>query len=189
MNTWTKLLSFSVLLYVASVVLVNLGFSAVPMIETPVGMLSPMAVVVGAVFVIRDYAQRAAGHWVLAAMLIATVLSFLLANPFVALASALAFASSEIADYLLYTFTKRPFHQRVVLSSLVSAPIDTAVFLFGINGFTIGTFVLMVLSKLVAALVIWITYRSGSIAEPTIGDGGEAVPAGVANPNYQDRWQ
>lgn len=189
MNSIFKLLSFSVLLYVASVVLVNIGFSYVPMIATPIGMLSPMAVIVGAVFVIRDYAQRAAGHWVLVAMAVATGLSFLLADPFVAFASALAFATSEIADYLLYTFTKRPFHQRVALSSLISAPIDTAVFLFGINGFTIGTFILMVLSKLIAAVVIWITYSTGSVAEPVIDDNGEAAPAGISNPHYQDRWQ
>ena len=186
MNSVSKLLSFSVLLYVASVVLVNLGFSWVPMIPTPIGMLSPMAVVVGAVFVIRDFAQRRAGHLVLVAMVVATVLSYLLADPFVAIASAIAFATSEIADYLLYTFTKRPFHQRVVLSSLISAPIDTAVFLFGINGFTFGTFVLMVLSKLIAALVIWLTYRSGSVAEPEIDANGEALSAKAA---YENRWQ
>lgn len=172
---WTRLFSISVILYIASVVGVNLGFSFVPMIDTPVGLLSPMAFIVGATFVIRDYAQRASGHWVLVAMAIATGLSFLLANPFVAAASAVAFASSEIADYLLYTFTKKPFHERVILSSLVSAPIDTAVFLLGISGFTIGTFVLMVLSKLVAAVIIWAVYRSGAVAEPEVDAMGEKV--------------
>lgn len=149
----------AVLLYVATVVLVNIGFSYVPMIETAIGLLSPMAVVVGAVFVIRDFAQRRSGHLVLIAMVAATVLSYILADPFVAIASAIAFASSELADYLIYSFTKRPFRERVLYSSLISAPIDTAVFLFGINGFTVGTFVLMVLSKLIAAAFIWFTYR------------------------------
>lgn len=178
-----KLLSFPVILYIVSVVAVNLGFSLVPMISTPVGLLSPMAVIVGAVFVIRDYAQREAGHWVLLAMVIATGLSFLMADPFVAFASALAFASSEIADYLLYTFTKQPFHRRVVVSSLISAPIDTAVFLFGINGFTIGTFILMVLSKFVAAGVIWWLYSSGTIKEPVINSNGEDIAP--QDPLYQ----
>lgn len=155
-----NLFAFSMLLYVATVVLVNIGFSYVPMIMTPIGLLSPMAVVVGAVFVIRDFAQRKAGHLVLVAMAAATLLSYLLADPFVAVASALAFASSELADWAIYSATKKPFHQRVLYSSLISAPIDTAVFLFGINGFTIGTFVLMVLSKLIAAGVIWTIYRN-----------------------------
>jgi len=176
-----KLLSFSVILYIASVVAVNLGFSLVPMIATPIGMLSPMAVVVGAVFVIRDFAQRRAGHWVLLAMVIATALSFLLADPFVAFASALAFATSEIADYLLYTFWKKPFHQRILVSSLISTPIDTAVFLFGINGFTIGTFILMILSKMIAAVVIWFYYKSNPINEPVVDINGEALDS-VSNP-------
>lgn len=154
-----RLFSFAMVFYVLAVVGVNIGFSYVPMIETPMGLLSPMAVVVGLVFVVRDFAQRTSGHLVLFAMLLATGLSYVLADPFVATASALAFATSEVADYLLYSFTRKPFHHRVMLSSLISTPIDTAVFLFGINGFTIGTFVLMVLSKMVAATVIWITYR------------------------------
>ena len=160
-----KLFAFSMLLYIATVVLINIGFSYVPMIETPIGWLSPMAVVVGAVFVIRDFAQRTSGHLVLVAMLIATFLSYILADPFVAIASAAAFASSELADWAIYTATKKPFHQRVLVSSLISAPIDTAVFLFGISGFTVGTFVLMVLSKLVAALIVWGMYRERQAQE------------------------
>lgn len=163
----------SVLLYVASVVILNLGFSYVPMIPTAIGMLSPMALLAGAVFVIRDFAQRKVGHWVLLAMVVATVLSYLLADPFVATASAAAFAAAEIADYLIYTLTKKPFHQRILLSSIVSTPIDTLVFLFGINAFTIGTFILMVASKLVAALIVWISYTVRKKDVPITGDGHE----------------
>jgi uncharacterized PurR-regulated membrane protein YhhQ (DUF165 family) len=163
-------------LYVATVVLVNLGFSYVPLISTPIGDVSLMAIVVGAVFVIRDYAQRRSGHWVLAAMTLATLLSYLMADPFVALASAAAFASSELADWLIYTVTKRPFRERVIISSLVSAPIDTAVFLLGINHFTVGTFALMILSKLVAAFVIWNYYALRPEAQPAItSEGTQAV--------------
>lgn len=181
----TKLLSFSVLLYIASVVGVNVGFSLVPMIETPVGLLSPMAVIVGFTFVFRDYAQRTAGHWVLAAMVIATGLSFLLANPFVALASAVAFGVSELADYLLYTLTRLPFHKRVLWSSAISTPIDTLVFLFGINGFTIGTFVLMVISKMIAAVIIYALYESKTVAEPLVDTDGVGYDASKA---FDDPW-
>lgn len=141
--------------YILSILLVNMMFTWIPLIETPLGMLSPTALVVGAVFVVRDYAQRAVGHWVLAGMAVGAVLTWLLADPFVAYASVLAFVSSEITDWLLYTFTKKPFYQRVLISSLLSTPIDTAVFLFFIDQFHAGTFVLMVISKLVAALIIW----------------------------------
>lgn len=154
-----KLLSASVLLYIATVLILNIGFSYVPMIDLGFGMFSPMAIVAGLVFVVRDFAQRKAGHWVLVAMLIATVLSFLLANPFVAVASALAFGVAEIADYLVYTLTKKPFHQRILISSIVSTPIDTVVFLLGISAFTWGTFGLMIFAKLIAAVVIWALYK------------------------------
>lgn len=171
------LLAPAVLLYVASVVILNIGFSYVPLIPTDFGLLSPMAVVAGGVFVIRDYAQRKAGHWVLLAMIAATLLSYLLADPFVAVASAAAFITSELADYALYSFTKKPFHKRVLWSSAVSTPIDTVVFLYGINNFTVGTFVLMVLSKMIAAVAIYLTYRTTGERVPITDDGAEIKQA------------
>lgn len=155
-----SLLSFPVFAYIGLVVLVNVLFSIVPMIQTPIGMLSPVAVIVGAVFVVRDYAQRAAKHYVIIAMLVATVISYMMADPFVAVASALAFFTSELFDWALYTVTKKPFHQRVLISSLASTPVDTAVFLWWINDISPGTFALMVASKLIAAVVIYTYYAN-----------------------------
>lgn len=153
-------MSVTMSFYVGLVVLVNILFSVVPMIETSIGFVSPVAVIVGLVFVARDFAQRASGHLVIVAMLAATVISYLMADPFVAVASALAFISSEVFDWLLYTITKKPFHKRILISSLFSTPVDTAVFLFMINGMSVGTFVLMVASKLVAAVVIYLWYAA-----------------------------
>lgn len=159
---FSKLFAPAMALYVASVVLLNLGFSYVPLIPTEFGLLSPMAVVAGAVFVVRDFAQRSSGHYVLFAMILAGVISYLLADPFVAIASVAAFATSELVDWALYSFTKKPFHQRVLISSALSTPVDTVVFLYGISAFSTGTFVLMVLSKMIAAVVIWAMYRKRS---------------------------
>jgi queuosine precursor transporter len=155
-----KLFHPFMLLYVGTVLILNLGFSYVPMIETAIGFLSPMAVIAGVVFVVRDFAQREVGHYVLIAMLVAALLTFGLADPFVAIASVTAFAFSEIMDWALYTVTKKPFHQRVLISSLISTPIDTAVFLYLINGMTAGTFALMIGAKMLAALYIWYAYRA-----------------------------
>lgn len=146
--------------YVITILLLNFGFSYVPMIPTAFGLISPMAVVAGVVFVVRDFAQREAGHYVLVAMALAAVLTFLLADPFVALASVVAFGVSELTDWLLYTVTKKPFHKRVLISSLISTPVDTAVFLLLISGLTPGTFVLMVIAKMLAAAVIFFWYRA-----------------------------
>lgn len=153
------------LAYIASVVAVNIGFSYVPPIATPLGMFAPMALFVGAIFIIRDYAQRASGHFVLVGMLIGSVVSYLLADPYVAVASAAAFAVSELIDWVVYTVLKRPFHQRVMISSLFSVPVDTAVFLLGIGFMHLGTFVIMVLSKLVAVGLVYAHHRGQQVSQ------------------------
>jgi len=107
------------------------------------------SVIAGLVFVARDYAQQEVGHKaVLALMLVAGVLSYLLADPFVALASISAFAISEITDYIVYSKYKGDFNNRVVVSSLVSVPIDTAVFLAIISHLSVLSFAVMCISKL-----------------------------------------
>lgn len=158
-----KLLSPWLLAYVATIVLVNIGFSHIPPIETQFGLFAPMALVVGGVFVLRDFAQRQAGHYVLVAMGIGALLSYAMASPYVAIASALAFAVSELVDWVIYSTTKKPFHERILWSSVVSTPIDTVVFLLGITAFSWGTFFVMIASKMVAAIVIWWIYNT----EPT----------------------
>lgn len=180
----SKFISIGVLAYVASVVILNIGFSYVPLIETPFGMLSPMALLAGAVFVLRDFAQRKVGHNVLYAMVAATVLSYILADPYVATVSAIAFAVSEIADYLIYSLTRKPFHQRILISSFISTPVDTAVFLLGIEHFTVGTFCLMVASKLVAAFVVWGHYKVQNRDVPIDANGHEVSTFATARRGF-----
>lgn len=141
--------------YIASILIVNILFSYVPLVPTPIGLLSPVAVLVGTIFVLRDFTQRSIGHRVLWGVAIGAVLSYLLADPFVATASVLAFVASELSDWGMYTITKKPFYQRVWISSLVATPIDTLVFLLVINQMLPGTFILMVISKLIASAIIW----------------------------------
>ena len=45
------------------------------------------------------------------------------------MASAAAFAVGELGDWAVYTFTRRPFSQRILISSLIGAPLDSIVFL------------------------------------------------------------
>ncbi|MFN4283752.1 MAG: VUT family protein [Alphaproteobacteria bacterium] len=153
----SKLLSLRfTALYVALIVLVNYGFSVVPLVKLPDGtMWPPMSLIVGFIFVVRDFAQREIGHRVLIAMLIGAALSYVMADPYVAVASAAAFLVSEAADWLIYSLTKRPFSQRILYSSLLSTPLDSAVFLFGIGHFSIAGVVTMTISKLAGAFVVW----------------------------------
>lgn len=151
---------FYAVFYVFSVVLVNWLFAVVPPVVLPGGEIwPPISLVVGFVFVIRDYAQRAIGHKVLFAMLTGAGISYFMAGPEIAFASAAAFLVSEMLDWAMYTYTGRPFSQRVLLSSLISAPVDSAVFLFCIHMAGVGAVCIMTLSKLVGALVVFFLVR------------------------------
>lgn len=151
--------------YLAAIIGANIGFSYLPMIALPGGqMLAPMSFVVGAVFVLRDLAQRELGHRVLLVMGVGLLASYIMADPFVAIASAVAFAVSELADWLVYTLTKKPLAQRILISSVVGTPLDSAVFMFVAGFFSWPGLLIMTASKMVAAVAVYAYYRRGSHA-------------------------
>lgn len=154
MNMFMKL-RFTAL-YILLIVAVNYGFSVVPPIELFAGELwPPMSLVVGFVFIVRDFAQREIGHRILFAMAIGVGLSYVMADPYVAMWSAIAFMVSELADWAVYTWTKRPMSERVIYSSIISAPVDSAVFLIGLGFATPIGIALMSASKLLGAIAVW----------------------------------
>lgn len=131
--------------YVASIVGVNLLFGVVPFIGS---------FVVGGIFILRDFAQREIGHRVLLASVAGIGISYAMAGPGVALASAAAFGASEACDWAVFTLTKRPFRERVIASSLVSVPVDSAVFLLALGAFGWAPLAVQIASKLVALAVV-----------------------------------
>jgi len=142
-------------IYIALIVLVNWAFTVVPLVKLPDGtMWPPVALIVGFVFVARDFAQREVGHYVLAAMAIGVAISYFM-NPQVAMASAAAFLISELADWAVYSFTKRPLSQRILFSSILGTPVDTVIFLSLIGFFSVTGAVVMTASKLLGALIVW----------------------------------
>jgi uncharacterized PurR-regulated membrane protein YhhQ (DUF165 family) len=153
-------------LYIALIAFVNWAFVVVDPIRLPGGVIwPPMTVFVGFVFVVRDFAQREIGHYVLAAMLVGVMLSYFMAGPNVATASALAFLISEMADWSVYSFTRMPLSQRVLWSSVISTPIDTFVFLSMLDFFSITGAAVMTLSKLVGAVIVWWLVRRRELRE------------------------
>ena len=143
-------------LYVALIVAVNYAFTVVPLVKLPDGtMWPPVALLVGLIFVARDFAQREGGHKVLLAMLVGVAISYFMANPFVATASAAAFLISELVDWAVYTYTKRPLSQRILFSSLLGAPVDSAVFLGLLSLLSPVGIAAMTASKLVGAFIVW----------------------------------
>lgn len=151
---------FTVLVYILLIAGVNWLFDVTPLIALPGGEVwSPAALVVGFVFVVRDFAQRKVGHYILLAMLAGIVISWYMASPQLAFASAVAFAVGETADWALYSYTKKPFSQRILLSSLIGAPLDSVVFLFLIGIPSFAGALVMSISKLAGALVVFMLVR------------------------------
>ena len=118
-------------------------------------MFPPITLLEGLIFILRDFAQKEIGHRVLIAMAIGAILSYVMADPFVAIASIVAFTISELVDWAVYTYTKRPLRDRILLSSAVGTPVDSAVFLSMLGFFSPVGFILMVVGKMLAAVLIW----------------------------------
>jgi uncharacterized PurR-regulated membrane protein YhhQ (DUF165 family) len=144
------------IVYIALIVAVNYGFTVTPLVALPGGeKWPPISLLVGFIFVARDFAQREIGHRVIIAMLAAGALSYIMADPFVAAASVAAFLFSEFADWAVYSFTGRSFADRVLLSSAVGTPLDSVVFLGIVGQLSMAGVLAMTASKMLGALAVW----------------------------------
>ena len=152
-------------LYLVLIPFINWCFEHVPTFNLPTGGdWNPMTVVTGLVLVVRDFAQREIGHWIFIFLAIGLVLSVYTSSPNVALASACAFAVSEIIDWALFTFAKLPLSKRIFVSAGISGPIDAAVFLwiasYSIPGiFNIWSLLASVVSRLMGCLVVYLLMK------------------------------
>lgn len=129
-------------LYVATIPAANwlighFGTVCVPngpcMIPVAPGILAPSGVLmIGAALLLRDLVQRIYGPaWSLGCIGIGAALSFLLADPFIAMASGAAFLFSELADFAVYTpVSRRSFVLALLLSCTAGALVDSALFLW-----------------------------------------------------------
>lgn len=147
------------IVYIIAVVAINSIFVYAPYLSIFGELVSSGDLVVGAVYVLRDFVQREIKHYVILAMLIGCYFSYVLADKNIALASASAFFVGEFIDWLIFTFTKKPLSQRLLLSSGFSAPIDSAVFLYlmqQLNG--VGLFALTA-GKFMGIFAIWFIWR------------------------------
>src|ERR1044072_3278328 len=142
-----------VVVYIVSIVLVNWLFVAVAPWPTVFGDVYLANVVGGFVFVLRDYGQRQVGHKILLATLVAGIITYFMVDQVIAVASLTAFVLSETTDWAIYSFTRRPLQQRILLSSLVAVPLDTLAFQFLANYLTPAPFTTEVLSKALGVFV------------------------------------
>lgn len=162
--------------YIAFIVLVNVLFIPENLIEGVtqwttsnwMGTLYLANIIVGVVFVLRDYAQREIGHKVLLATALAGIPVYYFAGPGLAIASMIAFMLSEMTDWAVYSFTKRPLQNRIILSSLIAVPVDTLAFQHLAGYLTPAAFVTEVASKAIGVAIVWylLKLRFGNAEAP-----------------------
>lgn len=135
MRSWigiAAMVAFGVAIVLANVLTSTFGFVPVGFgLEATAGTY-----MAGVVLALRDVIQDTCGRWALAGVIAAgVVVSFVLADPFIAVASAVAFLFSEIADLVVYTplrararFGDRRWAVAVGASNVVGAIVDTVLF-------------------------------------------------------------
>lgn len=159
------LIAFGLTIPAANWLIGNVGTACIPsgpcLIPVGFGLEAPSGVLmVGAALVLRDMVHRFLGwRWAVGAIIAGAGLSSVLAPPALVVASAAAFLLSETADLLVYApLARRRMIAAVVLSGIVGAAIDSAVFLwlaFGSLDFIAGQVLGKVWMTLLAVPMIW----------------------------------
>ncbi|MEE4253492.1 MAG: VUT family protein [Desulfuromusa sp.] len=114
--------------YLGSIILGNIMVHSLGLV-TVLGLTFPAgAVAIGMTFSARDFVQERYGKvgcwgW----MLIASVITFAF-NQQLALASVCAFFIAELSDWVIYTNMGGSFKKRLLLSNLISTPLDSLIF-------------------------------------------------------------
>lgn len=141
--------------YILFIVFINMLYLHMPMYTVFGSTFSAADVLVGVIYLVRDFAQREIKHYIFLAMLIAAILSYFLADKNVAIASVSAFVVGELIDWTIFTFTQKPLSKRLIWSALASSPFDSLVFLAISHHLSLVSFIMMTLGKLIGVLVLW----------------------------------
>lgn len=164
------MLALALAVYVATIVLANVLTDRLGLVPVGFGLVVTAGTfAAGLALIARDWVQQSTPRrWVvLAAIVAGAALSYVLASPALAVASALAFAVSELVDLGVFTRVRgRSLALAVLLSSLVAAPVDTVLFLV-VAGFPLtwsavaGQFLVKTALAGIVAVVIASQQREG----------------------------
>lgn len=162
---WIVLAGFLATIPLANWLIHNVGTTCVPdgpcLIPVAPGLMAPSGVlVIGLALVLRDAVQQNMGRaWAAGAIVVGAAISYLVATPFLALASFSAFLLAEAADMAVYT----PLRERgqialaVMASGVAGSIVDSVVFLwlaFGSLDYMAGQVVGKLWMSVIAALLI-----------------------------------
>jgi len=125
--------------FLACIVAANYVTTEYGMIPVGFGLLATAGTYfAGLTFVLRDSVQDGLGKYATFGLIVlGGALSYLVSDPFIALASGVAFLASETADLAIYTpLRNRGYVRAAVASNIVGSVVDTFLFLW-IAGFPI----------------------------------------------------
>lgn len=150
----------------------NVGTVCVPagpcLIPVAPGLMAPSGVLlIGAALALRDAVQEAMGRaWVGGLIVAGAALSLVFAPAALAMASAVAFLLSELADFTVYDrLRKRALWWAVLASGVVGAVADSLLFsalAFGTVKWAPGLILAKVYAS--AAFALWLAARRGRVA-------------------------
>lgn len=160
--------AIAILVYVAAIVAANVVTFHFGLVPVGFGLLVTAGTfAAGFALLARDFVHRYANvWWVLAGIALGVALSWVFASPAIALASAAAFAVAELVDLGVYLWIRpRGFVKAAFVSNVISAPIDTVVFL-AIAGFPltfesiVGQFIGKVFWATLIPLALYVAIRA-----------------------------
>jgi hypothetical protein len=134
-----KIATVAATAFVACIVAANYVTTRYGMVPVGFGLIATAGTYfAGLTFVLRDTVQDASGKAATMGLIIlGAAVSYLVSDPFIALASGVAFLASETADLAVYTpLRERGYLRAAVASNVVGAFVDTVLFLW-IAGFPI----------------------------------------------------
>ena len=154
--------------FLSTILFANYATSTWGMVPVGVGLVATAGTYfAGLSFVLRDSVQDAYGkRWAIALVVAGALLSYLIADPFIALASGVAFLVAELADLAVYTpLRKRGYIRAAVASNIVGALVDTVLFLW-IAGFAVWSAVpgQMVAKVAITAVVVGVVVMARAVS-------------------------
>lgn len=167
LSGWLSLVLFVLMIPLTNWVIMNVGLTCPPdgpcLIPVWPGLWAPSGVLLaGFSLVLRDLVHHCLGwRWALTAIVLGAVLSGLISEPSLVIASVCAFLFAELADFAVYAPMKKRYPASAVIASgLAGSVVDSAIFLtlaFGsiefLAGQVLGKFWMSLLAG--AVIVVW----------------------------------
>lgn len=161
-------LAIAVGMYVVAVVLANIVTARFGLVDVGFGlMVTAGTYAAGFALLTRDFVHRYGNRWyALASIAVGGGLSWVMSTPALAIASTVAFVTAELVDLAVFEPIRngRGFVPAALVSNVVSAPVDTFVFL-GLAGFPItvvtvgGQFIGKVIWATMIPLAVYLVAR------------------------------